>query len=338
MMFLETSLVAHFFGLLHAGTAPCETAVFLYGLLRHAMNPRRCSGAMTEPLFALYLPHVQVLNSLLLQGSLSQGPGTRDAGKLPRRLHQARSEVRLNAYTVKEPLGTLRVVAVQILATLCELAPQRLLPLIKPAVWVILVQWFLTHRCNHIFQAACSRILVALVQHGGSKLQHFVFSRHRLLNGLCDVVLSEGACGDHWHEVRAVRTDRKGSEVGEERTEKAQVAECRRRHPGGLGSFVPVILALESQAAEDADVGVQEALASAQPSIQQRSFLTSLLTTIQAWPQVLGAVGRSARPVNNPDTDAVPVVPAEFPAITELVEGPPVVVEDAPGMVVLASV
>lgn len=337
MMFLETSLIAHFFGLLHAGTAPDETAMFLYGLLRHTMNPRRCSGAMTEPLLALYLPHVQVLNNLLLQGALYKGPGTHGASKPPRKWHQERSELRLNAYTVKEPLGTLRVVAVQILSTLCELTPQRLLPLIKPAVWAILVQWFLTHRCNHIFQAACSRIWVALVQHGGAKVQHFVFARHRLLNSLCDVVLSEGACGDHWHEVRAVRTDRKGSEVGEDRTEKAQVAECRRRHPGGLGSFVPVILALEMQAAEDADAGAQEASLAAQPSTRQPSFLNGLLATAQAWPQVLGAVGRSARLVNNPDTVAAAVAPADFPAITELVEGPRVVVEEAPGMMNVAS-
>merc|ERR1712060_490736 len=116
-----------------------------------------------------------------------------------------------NAYTVHEPLGSLRVVAVQILATLCDYAPQRILPLIKSAVWEILVNWFLVYRCNHIFEAACSRLWIAVVHHGNVRLQHLIFVKLRLLNGVCDAVLAEGSCGDCWHELRPVPRDWAGA-------------------------------------------------------------------------------------------------------------------------------
>ncbi|CAE8709055.1 unnamed protein product [Polarella glacialis] len=130
---------------------------------------------------------------------------------------------------------------------MCELEPERVLPLIKPTVWSMLVRWFFTYRCNHIFQAACGRLWITVINHGSMQLQQLVLVKCRLLVGLCDAVLAEGACGDRWHESRrVVRRDTDGGDKGN-RAEKKQVAVCRARHPGGLGGIVPVIMALADQ-------------------------------------------------------------------------------------------
>lgn len=263
ILFVDNALIPNLFKLLAHSTAQFESASLLHALLQHLLNPRRCPGSeLTEPLITQYLPHIDLLGSLLLRCAQP-----RSGGPL-RRPHEqqrvSRRQVRLNAYTVREPLGPLRVAAVQILVAVCELAPERAFPLVKPAVWGLLVQWFLLHRCNHIFQAACGRLWILLVHHGSARLQHLVLVKFRLLSGLCDAVLAEGACGDRWHELRAVRGPGGGAcDAGiggldadsqpsstrtGARTEKSLVAVCRNRHPGGLGGIVPVVVALAETA------------------------------------------------------------------------------------------
>lgn len=246
-IFIDTPLVSHLFRLLRNGAAQFESAKLLHSLLQHALNPRGSRGKLAESVVSQYLPHVDTLGSLLLRNAPKTARDPRRPLEPQRRLGR---ELRLNAYTVLEPLGTLRVVAVQILSALGDLAPERALSLVKPAVWGLLVQWFLLHRCNHIFQAACGRLWIAVVNHGGTRVQHLAFVKLRLFSGLCDAVLAEGACGDRWHEVRSVRGgDLAGTEPAGAgaRAEKAQVSVCRNRHPGGLGGFVPVLTALASR-------------------------------------------------------------------------------------------
>lgn len=248
-IFIETSLIPNLFRLFRCGVAQFEAAALLHGILLHALHPHRRLGSLLEPLLGYYLPQVELLGTLLLRhapkgsgASPSTPSGTRCAAR-------ARREIRLNSYTVREPLGALRVSAVQILAVLADLAPERTLTALKPGVWALLVQWFFVYRCNHIFQAACGRLFIAVIQHGNVRLQHLLLVKLKLLANLCETVLAEGACGDRWHELRpqssAPQTRAPGASGEEARVEKSQVAISQKRHPGGLGGIKPVLAALE---------------------------------------------------------------------------------------------
>lgn len=287
LVFVETAVVSHLFKLLRPGAAQFDSATVLHSLLQYALStrgrgcqPEAVAGLcvadpVNEQLLGQYFSHMDVLGDLIVGGTPGTGGGSPRGERPPRRQPSRRSrsaergpsrEPWPKSYNVQQPLGALRVVAVQILVALCDLAPERTLPVVKPTVWALLAEWFLVHRCNHIFQAACGRLWIAVVQHGGAQLQHLVLMKHRLLAGLCDAVLSEGACGERWHELRTVRhvptpvapgdakcaADASSRALGRDgqRAEKAQVATCRNRHPGGLGGIVPVLMALEARAAE----------------------------------------------------------------------------------------
>lgn len=302
-VFLETPLVSHLFGLVRQGSVQFESALLLNALLQNALHPRLLGKDFADPLVAQCLPHVEGLGLMLL-GSVK---GSRKASK--------RSPV--------DALGALRVAVVQILAALCELAPDRVMPLVKPSVWGLLVEWFLAHRCNHIFQATCGRLWIAVVEHGGSRLQHYVLSRCKLLQGLCDIVLAEGACGDSWQELKSVSCSPK---LAGARVEKAQVAVRKTRHPGGLGGIVPVIWALAAKEKQEESVTEAQKVGSVatvrRPPLGERpvpqvprtdtskmsaesvavapvsqlssSYLPRLLATTSTWQQVLKAVGTPA--------------------------------------------
>jgi hypothetical protein len=111
------------------------------------------------------------------------------------------------------------------------------------------VQWFFVYRCNHIFQAACGRLFIAIILHGNVRLQHMLLVKLKLLANLCETVLAEGAVGDRWHELRpqssTPQTRVSGTSGEEARVEKSQVAISKKRHPGGLGGIKPVLAALE---------------------------------------------------------------------------------------------
>jgi len=251
-IFVETSLVPNLFRLFRCGVAQFESAALLHGLLLHVLHPHRRLGPLIEPLLGFYLPHVELLGTLLSRHApkatgTSTPSGTR--GVRPRR------EIRLNSYTVREPLGALRVSVVQILAVLADLAPDRTLAALKPALWALLVQWFFVYRCNHIFQAACGRLFITVIQHGNVRLQHLLLVKLKLLANLCETVLAEGACGDRWHELRPSNEVRSAQSstpqtrvlgtVEAARIEKSQVAISQKRHPGGLGGITPVLAALQ---------------------------------------------------------------------------------------------
>jgi len=271
IIFVETPLVSKLFKLLRPGQGQFEAATLLQALLQHVGNPRRCwsppgafDGALASPsaveqLIPHYLAHIDALGDLLTRNAPVCGAPP------PGGSQKSCRELRLSGYTVREPLGAFRVTAVQILTAFSELAPERVLHRVKPAVWQLLARWFLTYRCNHIFQAACSRLWILLVRKGSPDLQHLVFVKSGLLAGLCDAVLEEGSCGDRWHDIRAVRGEPTSAVVGGSsgkgakgagesaatvgtRVEKVQVTTCRRRNPGGLGSFIPVLRAIESRA------------------------------------------------------------------------------------------
>jgi len=292
-LFLETSLVPHLFQLLQKSSAHFEAASLLEALLQHALNPRRCHPDLVEPLVAKCLPDIELLGRLISRSRVRRPSGGPRMGK---------SELRLNGYTVQEPLGALRVLLVQILAALCELKPECALPSVKPAVWSVLVRWFFTYRCNHIFQAACGRLWIAVVKHGSAQLQHLIFMKLRLLGKLCDAVLAEGACGDRWHESRCVKSGLAGST--DSRVEKSQVMTCRARHPGGLGGIVPVINAMVARAQEvDQKVPVVPRAPLAERSVPQAlpdahskkaappaNFMASLLEATSVWRQVIKAI------------------------------------------------
>jgi hypothetical protein len=248
LLFLETPLISHLFRMLQgrlvepshpllqrAALAQFEGAALLELLLEEAANPKRGLHRQASQLFVLCLPHVEVLCTVLLQGahgaSASVSDGGRNAGK---------------------PIGALRVSVVHILAWLCDLAPElnstdRVLALVSPEVWDALVCWFLQHRCNHIFQAACSRLLIKVAEQGSWQLQHLVFSQCGFVQGICDIVLARGQI---LHEIKTRPTGLQGG-VGKENA----VARRRRSHPGGLGSIVPVVAALVATAAEIAVEG-----------------------------------------------------------------------------------
>ena len=69
-------------------------------------------------------------------------------------------------------------------------------------VWAALARWFFVYRCNHIFQAACGKLWVQVIRHGSVQLQQHIFQHLRLFSSLCDAILTEGLCGDRWHEVK----------------------------------------------------------------------------------------------------------------------------------------
>jgi len=300
-LFIETSLIPHLFKLLQKSSAQFEVASLLEALLQHALNPHRCHPDLVEPMVAKCLPDIELLGLLILKSSRTRRPGC-----------EGKSELRLNGYTVQEPLGALRVALVKILAALCDLSPERVLSSLKPAVWAVLVRWFFAYRCNHIFQAACGRLWISVVNHGSAQLQHLLFVKLRLLGKLCDAVLAEGACGDRWHESRVQASQGQGS--ADSRVEKSQVMTCKNRHPGGLGGIVPVIHALAAQALAInqqvqgtqrpplAERAVPQAAQEAAKMKQAApaNFLASLLDATSVWSQVIKAIEPSTaypRPV-----------------------------------------
>ncbi|CAK0841620.1 unnamed protein product [Prorocentrum cordatum] len=260
MLVVDTALVGHLFRLLRCEASRFESASLLNALLRLAAvapGPGLGGGpsrALVEALLGQYLARVDALGGLLLRGRGSSAVAS-VAGQQGRRRRRARRELRLNAYTVREPLGALRVVLVQILAALADLSPERALPAIKPGVWGAIVHWFLAYRCNHIFQAVGSRLLIAVINHGSPRLQQHVLVKLCLIGRVCDLVLAEGSCGDRWQEVHAER--REGACA---RADGSQVAVRKGRHPGGLGAMVPVVSALAARAAASGDQSVAKEL------------------------------------------------------------------------------
>jgi hypothetical protein len=328
VMFVETALIPHLFQLFLSGVAPFESAALLRAILTHASSPQRCLASFVEPLLGQFLPNVELLGTILLRSTPKAAGGLAASGSLAARGGSRKQrELRLNAYTVKEPLGALRVTAVQIIAALVDLSPERTLIAIKPVVWTLLVQWFFAHRCNHIFHAACSRLLVGVVQHGSLRLQQLVLSKLKLVSGICETVLIEGACGDRWDELRlqsAATGDADASSLAGSagaRIEKSQVAVSQKRHPGGLGGMTPVIAALvkiEKSVADEVAAGspllspaanrqplaprALPQLASQMPSMPEDGsgvckqtgpmFIAKLLAESPSWPQVVSCVGR----------------------------------------------
>eukprot|EP00927_Polykrikos_kofoidii_P019126 TRINITY_DN18918_c1_g2_i1.p1 TRINITY_DN18918_c1_g2~~TRINITY_DN18918_c1_g2_i1.p1 ORF type:complete len:910 (-),score=161.03 TRINITY_DN18918_c1_g2_i1:193-2880(-) len=331
-VFFETTLVSHLFKLMCGGTAAFESANLALALLRDATNPRRTMSSKADSVILLFVPHVPALGDLLLHG-MEQTVGATSGDDdgfdvvsqtapwqpLPRQQQQQQQQ-----HHHPQRLGALRVTAVQILAALCDLAPTRVLPLLKPAVWAALVRWFLTQRCNHIFQAASSRLLAAVALHGSAWLQQLVFSRNRLLDGLFDIVLAEGASTDNWHDLHnRTSTDRGESEISRARAEKSHVAVRHRRHPGGVGGAMFVIRTLTEVATARAATlekgngnerrplaelnscfvgSVSKSIACGQhdddiseskpPSIATNSYVAQMVACAPQWSQVLCIVDR----------------------------------------------
>jgi len=293
IIFLETALIPHLFQLLLGPVAQFESAALLRALLSHALSAHRCLAAFVEPLLGHFLPHVEVLGKLLL----------RSAPKVAGR--PAAKVLHLNAYSVQEPLGALRVAAVQILASLTDLAPERTVEALKPSVWTILVQWFFEHRCNHIFQSACCRLFVAVINFGSVRLQQLVLIKLKLFTGICDVVLAEGACGDRWHEQRPQAPTLAPSAGA--RIEKSQVGVCRKRHPGGLGGITPVVAAL----VKVHKAAVEEAVAAAAAA------------NVALYLQKGGTVGEEAGGGLSPGANRSPLAPRTVPQQVVQIAAPP---------------
>lgn len=257
VLFIDSAVIPHLFQLLGKGVAPFESAALLRALLTHAAAPNRLFSSLVEPLLGQFLPCVDLLATLLLRNTSKAALA--GASPVTHSFAQARSDLRLNSYTVREPLGALRVTAVQILAVLCDLAPERTLAALKPPIWGLLVQWFFAHRSNHIFQYACGRLFIAMIHHGNVRLQQLVLLKLKLFKGICEAVLAEGACGDRWHELRpqasapiralpltepVSRESCDEALVAGARVEKSRVCISQKRHPGGLGGITPVLAAL----------------------------------------------------------------------------------------------
>eukprot|EP00439_Symbiodinium_sp_Y106_P024141 s272_g2.t4 len=264
-LFVSTPLISTMFLLVdkESGSVPLLTA-----LLQHAVN--RADTDFALAVVTRCLPHVSLLCTRVL-GSPRLRP--------------------------REPLGALRVEATQILAALAVLSPDRLLPLVKPAVWKALSEWFFLYRCNHIFQAACSKLWVQIIRFGSPELQHLIFVKGHLLRGLCHAVLGEGSCGDRWHDLlQNVEPDGRSGRI-----EKSQVPQQRPRHPGGLGSMVPVVRALSEleDSFKESKAPIRQPLAEKQvhevPMDRKvkacaKPLLVQLLSATSLWPQVLKAL------------------------------------------------
>lgn len=288
LIFVDTTVVPHLFKLLICpGSVQFESAALLHALLRNALELPRTSplggdgslwshaavaaaaGASmdtAERLLPQYWACMDDLGELLIRGSASKLRTLRaGSGSSAVAGADGAAQLALSGGCGAPMLGAFRVAVLQILVALSELAPEKTLPLIKPPVWEFLASGFLAHRRNHIFQAICRRLWMVVIAHGGPKLQHRVFVKHRLLVGICEAVLAEGACGDCWHEMRLVRRLQQTSCSDDDaaagahgdgtsapqlrrRSEKTQVSVRVHRHPGGLGGMVPVLRALAEHA------------------------------------------------------------------------------------------
>eukprot|EP00435_Cladocopium_sp_Y103_P063703 s168_g25.t1 len=272
------------------GNSEFESASLLNSLLQHALQIHGSRPDVVEALAGQCLQHLDAVSSALGLHLLKMRSGR----EVP--MGEGKGEaLRLSGYVVQEPLGALRVEVVQIISVLSRLVPKRLLPLVKPAVWNALAKWFFMYRCNHIFQAACSKLWVQVIRYGSPELQYQIFMNLRLFAGLCDAILTEGTCGDRWHNLAPeTRCD------SQRRVEKRQVTTCQARHPGGLGAIVQVVRALadtveKSQAPASrrplAELPQTQVLASKDIKIQEvQGFLKKMVSASNLWPQVLKAL------------------------------------------------
>jgi len=260
-LFVDSALIQHVFRLLLCGAAEFESANLVLAILNQTSDPRRCLYGHRERLLEHFLPHVDTLSKLLTRGIID-GKSTERAVPHPPAGHggAARGRPIRSAqlllskrevapgppgYTTKlqEPLGALRVLTLQILASIADMAPDATFLQMSGDLWKLLVDWFFIHRCNHIFQATCGRLICTALKFGGREEYEAVVLRTHLIPRLCETVLREGACGESWHDVTARRSFVVNSHV-EERAEKLQVNVRRRRHPGGLGSIKLVMQTL----------------------------------------------------------------------------------------------
>lgn len=267
-----------------------ESASLLNSLLQHALQIHGSRPDVVEALAGQCLQHLDAVFSALGLHLLKMRSGREVA------MGEGREALRLSGYVVQEPLGALRVEVVQIISVLSRLVPERLLPLVKPAVWNALAKWFFMYRCNHIFQAACSKLWVQVIRYGSPELQYQIFMNLRLFAGLCDAILTEGTCGDRWHNLAPeTRCD------SQRRVEKRQVTTCQAKHPGGLGAIVLVVRALadaveKSQAVPAlrrplAELPQTQVLASKDIKVQEvQGFLKKMVSASNLWPQVLKAL------------------------------------------------
>lgn len=309
VVFVESSLVPQLFKLLHCGVTQFESVALLRALLTSVLNPNCKFTSLEEPLLAHFLPHVDMLGALLRKNSLKAAGGPSNRGARVKK----KRELKLNAYTVLEPLGALPVAVVQILAQLSDLAPERTLAAIKPAVWGFLVQSFFAYRCNHIFQNACQRLFVAVIKHGSTRLQELVLQKQKLLANICEVVLAEGACGDFWHtcsvkSAAAAGENAPPNDMQGVRMEKSQVSVGRKRHPGGLGGITPVVAALLKAQRDAAD----EAAAAAAALCTQKAGAAGALEAAQRMPLAPCAGTQAAQSPAPPEDSIKSVKPVGF--------------------------
>jgi len=281
-LFIESAVIPQLFQLLASGVAEFESAALLRTLLAHATGQQRLLTCLVEPLLSLFLPNVDVLCSILLGSGLKREALSAATSRPP----LLKKELKLNAYTVTEPLGAFRVTAVQILAALSDLAAKRTVEALKMPIWTLLVKWFFTHRCNHIFQAACSKLFIAVIQHGSVRLQQQILVKLKLFKGICEIVLAEGAQGDRWESSELellpqteqpitleevsngehdspthLHENAQPKACAGKRVEKSRVVTRQKRHPGGLGSILPILDALINvkREANEEEARVEEA-------------------------------------------------------------------------------
>jgi len=273
-LFVDSPLIQHVFRLLLCGAAEFESANLVLAVLQHTSEPRRCLYGHRERLLEHLLPHVETLSKLLTRGILDgpssdrpvphkpPGHGMPARGRPIRSAHllleKRESTGGPPGYAAKlqEPLGALRVLTLQMLASIAEMAPEATFLQMSRGLWKLLVDWFFIHRCNHIFQATCGRLICTALRFGGREEYDAVVLRTRLIPRLCEAVLREGACGDTWHDVSARRSVVVTSNV-EERAEKLQVNVRRRRHPGGLGS-IKIVMQTLCEVQENGFTEIQE--------------------------------------------------------------------------------
>eukprot|EP00746_Dinoflagellata_sp_MGD_P091202 gnl/MRDRNA2_/MRDRNA2_36128_c0_seq1.p1 gnl/MRDRNA2_/MRDRNA2_36128_c0~~gnl/MRDRNA2_/MRDRNA2_36128_c0_seq1.p1 ORF type:complete len:845 (-),score=130.12 gnl/MRDRNA2_/MRDRNA2_36128_c0_seq1:115-2649(-) len=296
LIFVDNNLVARLFRVLRQGTARWDTVSLLSDILQQALVlPHGCIEA-SESVFEQCIPHLEALGTLLLRSVPKAG-----------RKNRRPREIRLNAYTVNEPLGTLRTSAVHILAAVCDRGPEKALPLLRPSLWSLLLQWFFIYRCNHIFQAACSRLLSTAVRKGDVKLQRLILVKYSLLHELSDAVLAEAGSSDPWHELRPRRESKSTPSASStpgcaRRVDKVRVAIRRPKHPGGLGGMVPVLLAIRDVAKKTDSEG---------------SFVAQLVSSTPNWPQVLQAIS-TLRPT---ECSIAKPIDAQLPSVPVRPEG-----------------
>lgn len=238
LLFHENEAIACLLLSVVSGRCRFHAVSLLYDILRIALTPKGCLHFLSEHIFHQYFQFIEALSCTVVQEGLNL---SLNAGTVPCR------SLKLQSYIIPCPLGSTLTTLVQILSLVVHHSPGAL-TMMRPECWVLLVQWFVEHRCNQIFHMACCRILITLLYHGDPALIQHVFENLGLAMRLALLAMAESRVARPLDDLIKLSNILPASNPRDRHFGKSWQNIKRPQHPGGMGNYYKVVATLHNLA------------------------------------------------------------------------------------------